>query len=219
MRLISENVEEALDVIEFTFRYIVEDLLDSNQRHRSFSLTPSEAVEELNTRFREHSVGFQFVDSQIILMSSDFLHAEVIKPVLLLLNDSDFEGAHEEFHNAHRHYRDGLYKECLTECLKSFESTIKSIATLRGWSFDPKSAAKSLVQICVENELLPPYIIDTQITHFRLLLESVAIPRNKNAAHGQGPVVVEAPEYIARYGLNLTGTSILLLIDAHKEKH
>jgi hypothetical protein len=53
----------------------------------------------------------------------------------------------------------------------------------------------------------------------RSLLES-GLPsvRNKLGGHGQGTEPVDAPEYFARYALNLAATSILFVAEADQAK-
>jgi hypothetical protein len=179
-------------------------------------IEPAHAVTELNERFKEHGVGYQFESGEIIRVDSRFLHAEAVKPTLALLRDKDFEGANEEFLKAHEHYRHGRYKECLVEALKAFESTMKTICTLRDWPTSPTDTAKNLIATCMSNGLFPAYF-DSQFSSIRSLLEN-GIPtlRNKNGGHGQGTSPFAVPEYLARYTLNLTATTILFLVEAHQ---
>ena len=51
------------------------------------------AIEELNFRFRDAGVGFQFEAGQIIRVDSQFLHAEVVRPALALMSATGFEGS------------------------------------------------------------------------------------------------------------------------------
>lgn len=213
-----ESVERALDVVELCFRYIqfVIPKDRSYQANTRRKIKPAEAVAELNERFKERGVGYQFESGEIIRVDSKFLHAEAVKPTLAVLRDKDFDGANEEFLKAHEHYRHGRYKECLVDALKAFESTMKTICSLRGWSTQPTDTAKRLIATCMNNSLFPTYL-DSQFSSLRLLLESgVPTVRNKNGGHGQGAVTVDVPEYFARYTLNLTATTILFMVEAHQ---
>ncbi|MDE2740031.1 MAG: hypothetical protein OXI58_00435 [Gemmatimonadota bacterium] len=49
-------------------------------------------VEELNNRFKEHGVGYQFTNGQIICIDSEFIHTEVVKPALKLLDQQHYAG-------------------------------------------------------------------------------------------------------------------------------
>ena len=107
---------------------------------------PDQAIEDLNARFLEHGIGYQFVSGAgIVRKDSEFLHKEVLLPTLSLLSDKLYQGAQDEFLKAHEHYRHGRIKECLNECLKAFESTLKTICQIRGWKFQQTDAAKALL--------------------------------------------------------------------------
>lgn len=212
-----ENAERALDIIELCFK-VINGGISNNSGYRSNTnrkIEPKDAISELNERFKEHGIGYQFESNELIRIDSEFLHAEAVKPVLTVLRGSDFKGANDEFLLAHEHYRHGRHKECLVDSLKAFESTMKAICKLRGWATKPGDAARALITVCLSNGLLPPYF-QTQFSSLQSLLESgVPTVRNKNGGHGQGSDVVVVPEYLARYGLNLTATTILFLVEAH----
>jgi hypothetical protein len=212
-----ESVEQALDVVELCFRIIIL-AIESDYSYKfntERKIEPLDAIAELNERFKEHGVGYQFESGEIIRVDSQFLHAEAVKPALSLLKGDKFRGANEEFLKAHEHYRHGRYKECLVDALKSFESTMKTICGLRGWETQPTNTAKNLISICLENGLLAPYS-ETQLSSLRSLLES-GIPtiRNKHGGHGQGVSPIAVPGYLARYALNLTATTILMMVEAN----
>ncbi|CAG2148299.1 STM4504/CBY_0614 family protein [Cupriavidus numazuensis] len=213
-----ESVERALDVVELCFKviqtYIPENWSYLNNTRRK--IEPVDAVVELNERFKEHGVGYQFESGEIIRVDSQFLHAEAVKPTLAILRDKNFKGANEEFLKAHEHYRHGRYKECLVDALKAFESTMKTICSLRGWPTQPTDTAKNLISTCMSNGLFPAYF-ESQFSSIRSLLESgVPTVRNKNGGHGQGTAPVAVPEYLARYTLNLTATTVLFMVEAHQ---
>jgi hypothetical protein len=212
-----KNYEHVLDVIELSFAIAADlDKIFENDYHRSlFSYAPEK---ELNERFLENGIGYQFEAGQIVRVDSQIIHSEVTKPVLNLLSEDEYEGANEEYLKAHEHFRAKRYKECMNECLKSFESVMKAICAKRGWSYDASSdTAKKLLDICFKNGLIPVYL-QNHFASLRTSLESgVPTLRNKNSGHGQGEVAIEVPSFLASYMLNLTGTSILMLISAEKE--
>jgi len=212
-----KSVERALDVVELCFKtiqsYIGEDW--AYQKNTDRQIEPDDAIAELNERFKEHGVGYQFMSGEIIRVDSQYLHVEAVKPTLAILRDEDFKGANEEFLKAHEHYRHGRYKECLVDALKAFESTMKTICGLRGWAIQSGDPARKLIATCMGNGLFPAYF-DSQFSSIRSLLESgVPTIRNKNGGHGQGADLVAVPEYLARYALNLTASTILFMMEAH----
>lgn len=216
----TESTEEALDVVELCFKllatYVAEDQVYQYKTNRK--MEPADAIQELNERLREHGIGFQFESNELIRVDSEYIHSEAVKPTLAVLKAAEFKGANEEFLLAHEHYRHGRHKECLVDCLKAFESTMKAVCKIRGWAFNPNDTARSLITVCFANELIPTYL-ETQFASIRSVLESgVPTVRNKNGGHGQGAVPVAVPEYMARYALNLTATNILFLVDAHNSK-
>ena len=150
----------------------------------------------------------------MIRVESQLIHAEVVKPVLNLITAEEYEGANAEFLKAFEHYRKGDTKECLNECLKAFESTMKAICTKRKWTFKHTDTASTLIDVCFRNGLIPPFI-QSHIAAVRTALES-GIPtlRNKLSGHGQGAEVTEVPPHYASYMLHLTATTVKFLIDS-----
>lgn len=214
--LSTDDIERAIDVIELSFRFIDPDV--SHNRHAYFtpSVPPDEAINELNYRFRDHGVGYQYESGQIVKMDSQFIHSEVVKPALIMLSDPIYKGANEEFLKAHEHYRKGRYKECLNDCLKAFESCMKIICGKRGWPYNEKDTANRLIETVFKHAL-----IDSSMTcHFTALISTLksGVPtvRNDQSAHGQGSEDIIVPEYIASYILHLTASNILLLVNAEE---
>ncbi len=213
----TEETEKVIDVIELSFRCIDPEVLDDTRLFLS-NISPDKAINELNNRFREHGVGYQYESGQIIKVDSQFVHSEAVKPALSFLSDPIYKGANEEFLNAHEHYRKRRYKECLNDCLKAFESCLKAICTKRGWNYDEKrDAAKNLIQIAFDNELIPTYL-QSHFSALKSILESgLPTVRNRESGHGQGPEVTSVPDYLAAYVLHLTASNILLLAKADEE--
>ncbi|MFC4932447.1 STM4504/CBY_0614 family protein [Massilia sp. GCM10023247] len=210
--------EQALDIIELYFRIITGPYVasqDFKNRTKNHHLSPEEAVEDLNQLFKESGIGYQFEDSQLIRLDSAFLHAEAVRPTLRVLSDERFQGANAEFLTAHEHYRHGRYEACLVECCKAFESTMKTICTIREWDFKASDTAKNLINICFAKGLIPNYL-ESEMSSLRTLFESgIPTVRNKAAGHGQGIERRVVPGFLARYVLNLTATTILFLTEAN----
>jgi hypothetical protein len=216
------SVEHHLDLIELTFRHIDEDIREFLRNHPSRELStsqpPDDAISELNYRFREHAIGFQYNNGQIIRVDSGFIHAEVVVPALSLLSSQDFKGAEQEFRSAHEHYRKKEYKQAIVNALNAFESTMKTICDKCGWSYSDKNSAKDLIGIVLEKELVPKYL-QNHLSALRSVLEGgVPTVRNKTSGHGQGIQPITVPEYLAAYVLHLTASNIVFLVEAYKAK-
>jgi len=210
----TQDTEEALDVIELVFQAIDTTVRKDFEEYNPESVSPDDAISDLNDRFKEHGLGFSFDAGMLLRIDSTLTHNEITKPTISLLANPVFSGANEEYLVAHEHYRHGRNKECLTECLKAFESTMKVICTEKGWSFDPaKDTASKLIQICFTEQLIPSFM-QTHITALKSVLESgIPTVRNKLAGHGQGSVPRDVHDEVTRYGLNLTGSNIIFLIE------
>jgi hypothetical protein len=128
--LAEADTGEVLDLIDLAFKMINEYVRD-----KADGRIADEAINELNHRFREHNIGYQFVGDELIRVDSQYIHGQVVKPAITLLQSANFRGASEEFLHAHEHYRHGRSKEAVVEALKAFESTMKSICDARKWSY------------------------------------------------------------------------------------
>lgn len=210
-----KDVEKCLDAVELSC-VVIDNLVRDGSWHPRPLTKPDDALAEINTRFREAGVGYQYESGKIVRVDSQLIHKEVVLPALSFLSEPGFKGANQEFLSAHEHYRSGKYEECLVDCLKAFESTMKVICHKRKWSYDQHDQARKLIEILFSNNLVPPYL-QSQFTSLRSMLES-GIPtiRNKDGGHGQGVQPRNIPDYLASYQLHQTAATILFLIKAEK---
>jgi hypothetical protein len=218
--MFEENTDRVLDAVEITAR-VIERLCSRNDyiaSRRDSAEICKNAIEELNIRFKESGVGYQFTDGKIIRVDSQFVHAEAVIPTLAVLRASEFSNAQEEFLSAFEHYRHGKHEEALVDCCKSFESTMKVICAKRRWPFDPnKSSASELIKTCLDNGLIPPYW-DNHFTGLRTMLTSgIPTARNRQGGHGAGTAAnSEPPSQLVSYVLHMTASTILFLAESEK---
>ena len=207
------DIDDVLSLIELAFVNLKSDL-------RAFlgPQSPEGAIEELNLRFREHGIGYQYQGGQIILVESLYLYTEAVQPAIGLLYDLHFEGAMQEFMGAHKHFRDGNNKEAIAGAENAFESTMKAICDQRGWAYETeKATATNLLDLIFQHGLIPTEMQ----SHFTALRSTLAsgLPTVRNrggrGGHGQGIEVVDVPDYLAAYCLHLAATNIVLLAEAH----
>ena len=219
--LMESPTADALDLIEVAFSFIDRTIRRLNEYERQhWGLTsPDRAIQELNGRFREHGIGYEFAGGEIIRVDSRYIHAEAVKPALQLLHDAGrgFAGPLDEFMEAHKHHRKGENKDAIVWACKAYESTLKAICTARRWPFDSqKDTASKLIEIVFNHGLIPLWI-QGQFTALRSVMDSgINTVRNKTSGHGQGPAPLEVPEHLVQYALNLTAANIVLLIQAHQ---
>lgn len=178
--------------------------------------TAEDAIEELNQRFREHAIGYQYIEGQIVRVDSEYIYEEAVQPAISMMSEEGFEGASQEFMSAHEHFRKGRHKEAISDALKAFESVMKTICKRKGWEVRDNATAKPLINTLFQNGLLS-ISLQTQFSSLRDTLES-GLPtiRNKNSGHGQGESIVHLPTHLVAYALHLAATNILFLIESYK---
>ena len=213
------SVDSALDLIELSFRYIDLGVPQIPERARGgygIKVDPSDAIEELNERFRRAGVGYRYEQGRIIRIDSELIHSEIVKPALAYLGEPGFEGPRDEFLNAHTHYRAGETKDAITDANNAFESTLRAVCDQRGWPYEPGAPVKVLLGILRDKGLLPGYL-DNSFKQLAATLHS-GLPqvRNSEGGHGQGATPRETPGYVAGYALHLAAASILFVVEAHK---
>lgn len=85
-----ENIDDFLDAVEIGCRVL--SALRSHYRGlRGADSEAGDAIEEINRRFEQHAIGYQFENSHIVRMDSKLSHAELIKPALQLLTSPLFQ--------------------------------------------------------------------------------------------------------------------------------
>lgn len=213
-----DNIEQALDCVELSFRVIDDALTDEYLcQLLAPKIRAADAIGELNVRFKEHGIGFQFESGEIVRTDSAVLHEQAVKPTLSLLRRKEYAGAEKEFLRAHEHYRHGRHEEAISDALKSMESVLKTICAKRKWAHAETDTAKKLLDVVFSNGLVPAYL-QSEFGALRTTLESgVPTVRNKESGHGTGVRPRKLPGYLASYVLHMAASSILLLVQAEAE--
>lgn len=216
----NSSTEDVLDFIDCTFNHFDRELrkikpedkydYDSNGK-------VDKAIIELNFRFKQHGLGYEFVNGEIIRIDNTIIHEYIIKPALRLIYDEGFSGAEEEIRRAFEYRRKSDNKNAILEAEKAFESTMKTICDKKGYAYDKdKDAAQKLIKIFESNNFYPTYM-SAHLTNLRTTLETgLPVIRNKNAGHGQGSSVINISDEFAEYALNLATTNIVLLVSIYR---
>lgn len=213
---LEKDVTKVLDLIELAFRVAEEsaNAIDVQYGKHHFQEKVGALIIELNERFKEHGIGYQYVERVIIRMDSTFVHEEVVKHALTLIQRKGFENINIEFMAAFKHFREGSNSGAMNECLKAFESTMRIICEKQHWSYPSSPTASKLIDICIGNGLIPEY----WSSHFSslqcMLKSSVPMLRNKESGHGAGSQPKNIPDYLVSYMLGMTAATIVFLISA-----
>lgn len=211
-----------LDAIDYFF-YIIDKKLRTLTPEYKYDYDADKAVNdaivELNYRFKQHNLGYEFVNSQIITIDSTLLHKTAVKPTLKLLFEEGFEGAEDEIRNAYEKRRKGDNKNAILEAGKAFESTMKIICDRQGYTYDKeKDTAQKLISILQDNDFYPSYM-NAHLTSIRTTLETgLPVVRNKISGHGQGNQIIEISDEYTDYALHLAATNILFLMRLYRNK-
>jgi hypothetical protein len=207
-----KEVDRVLDAIEISFRIV--DIYSRSfefMNRRNANEIADASLAELNVRFREHGIGFQFEGHEIVRVDSQFVHEEAVKPVLRVLSGQRYAGAQDEFLRAYGHYRNHRGKEAINDALKAFESTLKVICARRKWIVEEHATSKALIDAAYQNGLIPVFW-QTSMSGLRSVLENgIPTGRNRLSGHGQGEQPTEVPDHIVAYVLHLTASAVLFL--------
>ena len=208
------DIEEWISIVEICCMMAawLVDHHGVSQKRREAALS---SIAKINHRFRQHGVGYQFENGRIIRKDSELMHAEVIKPALTLLNSPAFAKANEEFMTAHRHYRTGAFKDAVTAANRAFESMLKAICGLEGWTYNSGDTAARLVTVVNTNGLFT-HDFDASVTAYVAMLKAgLPTVRNNAGGHGEGLAAKAVTSGIARFAINLTASNIVLLGDSY----
>lgn len=196
--------KEILDSIDYVFHFLWV------QHHGEANLL--KAVSELNQRFKQHYLGYEFIEGEIIRKDTEVAHEKIIKPALRCLGDSRFSNAEKELLDAFSYYLEDDYSNTVLYACKAFESTMKIICSAKEFPYDPdKDTAKGLLSILKNEKFFPAYMDDHLNALIKVMEAGVPTIRNRTSGHGGGvaPKVIDSS--YAEYALNLSCSNIIFL--------
>ncbi|WP_397577163.1 STM4504/CBY_0614 family protein [Sphingorhabdus sp.] len=212
------GINEFLDTVEMCCTYIIKLKMTSEHNRKNVGITqePDSAIDEINYRFREACLGYQIEEGKFIRVDSQFMHQEVVKPAIHILNSEEFSGPRSEFLSAHESFRNGDYERAIILASNSFESTLKVVCDKNRWVYQKGARATDLLKLVKSNGLWPDYLDGSFDQLIATLSSGLPKVRNEAAAHGQGAELRSTPSYVAAYALHLAGAKIILISEAQK---
>jgi len=202
--LTSCTVKDFLQTIE-----IFIDIRGNTDRSTDWYPRLFNTITEINKTFKINRIGYEIVKGRFVHIGSEFMHEQVIKPTIDLLDSNDFKGPLEEFQKALDYYLNGDYKNTVQEASNSFESTMKSVLTKLNINFNQEGNASLLIGYLKNKKIIPSYM--------EPLFQSLHTIRNKySCSHGQGIDPKETEQRYAELSLNLAGTLIIFLITTYQ---
>ena len=176
-------------------------------------------IDELNQRFRQHNLGYELVNGQIIRKDSELLVQETIAPAFSLLHDKRFSSAEDEMQKAFRFRRDGENAEAILNAGKAFESTMAVICNELQYTIQGNKRSAGIYLTALRSNNFYPSYLNDHLTHICNTLEKgLPCVRNENGGHGAGTESTDISDAFADYALHLTATNIVFLVDLFNEK-
>lgn len=214
------GINEFLDTVELCCKYIALILAkktDYQRQQLGIEQHPESAIDEVNYRFREACLGYQFEEEEFLRVDSQFIHENVVKPAIQILNAAEFSGPRSEFLSAHACFRNGDYEQAIILASNSFESTLKVVCDENDWAYQKGARSTDLLKLVRSNGLWPDYLDASFDQLIATLSSGLPKVRNDAAAHGQGAELRNTPPYVAAYALHLAAAKIVLIAEAHKQ--
>lgn len=173
---------------------------------------PKDLIDEANYWMKYHSLGYEFINDELIIKTNESIHKEIVIPSFHLLNDARFLGANEEMRKAYEFRRTGDNESAIIEANKAFESAMKSICDIMQYQYDPNNAASKLLGVLKSNNYFPTYL-QSHLDAVNASIESgLPVVRNKTAGHGQGAQPRSVPNEYVDYALHILSTNLVFLI-------
>ncbi|MCQ2588591.1 MAG: HEPN domain-containing protein [Treponema sp.] len=209
----THNGNDLLNLIDLIFIYFDKYLRHNPPSgHYNISKILDSSINELNCRFKQYGLGYEFINGELIKKTNEIIHSEVIKPSLKLLHDEKFKGAEEEFKLAFENYQNGNNKDAILYAQKSFESALKTICKRKKFEYDEKNDAKKLLEILRLQGFYPKYLNRQLVQLSDLLLSGLPKLRNEEAGHVQGEEIRNVENNYVEYAIHLAATNIVFLV-------
>lgn len=218
------TTDELLDLIDFICNMLNWRIDPTKPKQYTVSYEMIYAIQraftELNDRFKQHNLGYEVTNGQLMRIDNQTVHAQYVKPALQLLCDEEFAGAEEEYRNAFEARRAGNNKDAILNAGKCFESVMKTICEKKKYDTSKKGdSARALLNVLKTNGFFPTYM-ETHLGGVVTTLESGApTVRNQVAGHGQGSEITDAPDCLVDYVLGLVAVNSVLLVKLYKESN
>ena len=133
------------------------------------------------------------------------------------MKSNNFQGALNEFMGAFDAYKTNNSEECIRLCGNAIESTLKQIISERGLTLPKSQTAAPMIELLSSNNVVHAYLTSHYTSLFSMLKSGVPTIRNNSGGHGAGVQPRDVPDYLARFVINMTASSVLFLIHAHQD--
>lgn len=199
---------EVMDFIAGVFQ-VSASMLEASSRRSTFRrVGAGDEAEELgaliNRIFEEEGVGYRWLAGQIVRFDEPVTHDLAIEPAVELLRDGQFGEANDEFSAALDAYRDGRWRDAITNANAAFESVLKVRTGKSGLTAGP------LIRAAREQGVIPKYL-GGAVENLEKLMHAAPATRGAEAAHGQGDRPSEADQHLAQLIVSVVASFILFV--------
>lgn len=206
------GVEVALDAITRSFADL--DVRRDECRERLLH-----TVDSINKLFLYYALGYEIVPVkemppfQVIRKDTQFTHAGMTKPALLLLADEEFAHAEKQFRDAHREFQEGNHADAVTDASATVESVLKVVLGV------DEGNPKDLLNRAADEGYFPSFMESSSGQWANLFLELPSIRHRLGDAHGKDkPPDTSELERYARLALNLAASHILFIVNEYRRR-
>ena len=147
----------------------------------------------------------------IVKVEEDVVYREAVEPALTILGVDRYGAANSEFRNALEHYRNGKFRESLTDCASALESVLKVICSEKGWPYQQADTLGELLDNAVPRLGLEPVFKE----NFKIL---ASIRNRFSSSHGGGTSAREPERSLAQYMITTTAATIVLIVASAESK-
>ena len=177
-------------------------------------------IRDINDIFQMDGIGYEVIQkgSEFLIVRADskYLHEEVVKNALTLLDDEKFKSPLHEFEKAIENYTRKNYPEAITWANSAFESVMKVILDID--SGDATQLIKGIINLKIKGKPFIPSYYSNFGVQVKNLLQCLPVKRNEEGMpHGKGKRKKEIDKSYAEFALHLCGSFIVFLIQRYKE--
>lgn len=183
---------------------------------------PERTVKRINSIFARFQFPYKYsLDLGQLLYLHNSYPDITVEETLYLLKELEFFGAEDEFRVAIDHYHNGRLKEAIISANSSLESVLKVVVNKldpgRFADFKKEPGCADMVNACLEYGIIRGLDKENINKISSLIVSLSPANRNRLGAHGQGEIVLNIQPYLAKYVVNVTAASILLIVNAYKD--
>lgn len=214
--MLTADDELCIDAIEVAFIQVARlSILNPGQRVLlGMAISPESAITELNERFLQHGIGYEFLNGQLVQRDQSDIHPKAVRPAFVLMaGDERFAPVQQELSKAYENLRGGAehYPDAIGNAAKALESALKVGCRILKIPLPKQETAQPLISAFFKSDkAVPPYLMD-HASHLAGAMQGLATIGNKDGRHGKDKVPT-LPRPLVEFALHLAASNILFIV-------